>query len=203
MAIPLHKDITTLNAVHDTILSDHYAYRWFTYLIVQKNIFDSLRDSSTAREGYQRMRRLTRFQAAIILVFFLGLIVYSAQLLILFFSITAILIYLYVRTLTEKRKVVAQLGLELVKKDFGEATVGKKTLYQIAEFYSTRVKIPSLVDVVYQFDQIRRNTAVLILITIVLIYPMRLGWDALGLGFFIYFAVVNIVNLNFLYRHLK
>ncbi|OGX08499.1 MAG: hypothetical protein A2Z88_11160 [Omnitrophica WOR_2 bacterium GWA2_47_8] len=202
MAIPFHKNISTLNAIHDTIITDRYAYRWFTYLVVQKALMAYVREQKPFDELYPYLKQLTHIQTVIVMLFLISAV--------LFFSFPYIagailggLAILYVRILNKKRELVAQIASEIIKKDFDAAAIGQKTLFQIAEDYSTRLKIPSLVDTIYRLDQIYRNTVIVILLTVLLIYPMRLGWEALALSCVIYFGVANVINLGFLYRHLK
>ena len=203
MAIPFHKHVTTFGALQDTILNDRYVYRWFFHLLIQPQVRLRIEKQADIEAVYRRLKALVAQQAlwSVLCVAAVGAAFFVRHYACWIAAVVPF--YFYGNTLFQKRQCVAHISLAIIREDFSEEMIGKKTLYQIAEFYSREYAIFSLVDAIYSLDQIYRWTAAGMLIAILFIYPAWYRWEGVALGLAAYFLVVNMTNVQYFYKRIK
>jgi hypothetical protein len=111
------------------------------------------------------------------------------------------LAYLGYKLFIRKRAVVSQISRELLLLDFPGEALTQKTLYQIAEIYSRRYNIPSLVDTIYHWDRILRTAVLVLSVILTIIYPVKF-WQYLLAVLVSFFLLSGMIQRTALYRRL-
>ena len=203
MAIPFHKEITTIDGLKKTIINDFYVYRWFVYLIAQPLVGTRIKEFEDLAGPVHALRRLKYCCWALGTLVIVLLDRAIATKIFLIWGGVAVSIFFLFRTFQEKRKIIAEIGMRLISRDFNPDEIKKTTLFQIGEFYSREYKILSLVDAIYQLDKIYRMTLLLSFVGVCYIVQLEPWWVRyLGMAV-IYFFVRWMVNTPLIYRRIR
>lgn len=203
MTSSLTKILTTPQALERTLNSDGQVYRWFIFLVSQRQVQVDFKEIDGGVQLFLRLRRILAGETFLYLAAVLyGSILFYFQWdlyvlgLIFFLGVLAGLRYL-------KKRCVVPLSLGLIKKDFPAEILSQKTLYQIGEFYSKKYDCPSLVDTIYFVDDISRKVIVAAVVFTVFIYPHFSLGQIFFIPFIFYALAQGILRFNFVYRRLK
>jgi hypothetical protein len=151
---------SNIETIINSIIYDPQVYFWFTLLLRQRPVREELivLDDSLASD-YLKYQRLQGARLVLMLVsgssflFFLM----SNHYLILFTALACV-VGLIISTRRQKH-IIIYLSRRLLLNTFPGDSITCKTLYQVAESYSRIYQIPSMVDVVYQWDCVLRQAA--------------------------------------------
>ena len=201
MAIPLHKAVTSVEAIIASIKTDRYVYRWFSYLIVHPAVKAQLKQSLEMSRFYHDLQRQTCLQVIVYVgqIFFLYYLIIAQQWLALIpiVLLTVLPFYLSHR----KMDLVAKISIQALTKDYSNDQIARMTLFHICEIYSRKLHIPSLVDTIYAMDSALRRTIIWTFVFTVFIYPLAF-WQMLLCLWATYFMIRLIVNLTYFYKRL-
>jgi hypothetical protein len=146
---------------------------WFAYLIQQKSVRNIWQHHPDFRVLYETLMRAVTHERQLWFIFIscLLLVLVSRQ----YFYGGACLIFFYLgyRIHNKKKSCIEQISRQLILDDFTSETLGKKTLYQICEYYASRYHIASLVDFIGFTNDILRKTMVIVTLILWLIYPLN------------------------------
>ena len=164
MPTPFHKDVTTPEALASSINTDHHVLRWFTLLAVQPAIQAREAKDPPTLLLYASLRKIVTEQYVLYAGLWAGLltVLYLRQYHYLWLSLLFIppLFSFHGRL----RKCVQTIGMGIVSKDFDDATLRRKTLYQISEFYGRQYRMPSIVDTIFIWDNMTRLLVIAMII---------------------------------------
>ena len=199
MAIPL----CSIRGLRSTILIDKYVGRWFLHLISQPSFKARAAGLPAIQSAYRAVRRyeiaLWGLAGWSSLFFVLALelknsfLVFPALAGVFFFS----------KTLSAKKRKIADISLYFVEQDFNPETLAQTTLYQIGEIYSERYRIPSLVDAMYHLDKIYRFTLVFSFFLVAYITSINIFILRQVAFVALFFGVALVVNSTLFYRRFR
>lgn len=202
MTVPLQQKVSSIEALASSIETDSQVCRWFTLLVVQPNVKNHLIDKENNSEFYESLKK-SSFIQRILFGFIFLLIIYSFythQYQLLWAGL--VFIYPCIKMHQTSKNSVKEISVFLMKNDFKDEELCQKTLYQIAEIYSRKYDIPSLVDTIFALDNISRKTLIFVFVFTAWIYPLKL-WQIFAATIASYFIIQIIIKTSFVYKHLK
>ena len=201
MAIPLHKAVTSCEAIVDSIKTDQYVSRWFSHLIIQPAVQEQLKSQGDVLKLYQSLARSVAWQAIVYALLIVCVVVFWLTKDMLSIVPFILLSAASLKNIATRKNIVSQISLKVLAQDFPPQELGAMTLFHLGEVYSRKYKIPSLVDTIYSLDKILRRTVIWVFVLTCFIYPLAYTetffWVIAG-----YFTVRLIVNLAFFYKRL-
>ena len=172
MPISFHKQVTTPEALASSIDIDHHVRRWFTLLVVQPAFRNGRDKTPQIQSLYAALRKIVTGQCFLYTLLWgnIGAGMYSGhnQIVGLGLLFTLPLFYLDLQL----KKCVRKISMAALLKDFADADLRQKTLYQISEFYSRQHCFPSIVDNIFTWDNMTRMIVIAITILAAPIIPL-------------------------------
>ena len=199
----LHKDqVSSPEAIKESIKVDWHIFAWFSSLIRDPAIQQSLKNDSAASLNYRSLDETTKWQSVFygtaFMVMVFSMIFDQRLLLSLLLPLWAILAKLE----SAKRSLVSELGIRLIHQDFTAEEITHMTLFQICEAYTKKTGIPSLVKKISGINVILRNALIITFVTTVFIHPLTFLESALCL-LLAYLGVIGVFQFKFFYDRIR
>lgn len=202
MAAHTENTITSMTSLRSSIETDKHVFRWFMYVVTRPAVLTDLIIDKNARELYDRLKRAVSYQR-ILCVFLLCLLLsayFSKKYLILLCS--AVILYVCVNLHLKIKKLIIEISVHLLARDYQPSQFGRQTLYQIGEFYARKYNIKSLVSSMTSVDSIMRRVVFGAWMLLTFIIPLSF-FQFWILIICIYFIAYAIVHLSLIYNRLK
>ena len=195
----LNIPISSTNAIKSTITTDALVFRWFLYLIGQKEArSDLVADSAT----YARLKKAIITQnICLILLLAVSVYIFLTKNFIILCAVAALL-FIYFKLRQGVREHVALLSLKIIAKHFNTDRLRQHTLYQIGERLADHYHVRSLVMSMTSVDAIIRRVILYAFLFVSCVVPFDFlpFW---GMLFAVYWAAHTIVNTAVVYNHLS
>ena len=209
MAFSFHKEVTTPEALANSIETDQHVLRWFTLLVVQPSLRARFDQDPQTQRLYQILKQVV--VAQYLLYLFVGgsffILMYLGHYPYLWLGLLLIFPALYLHQ--RLKYCVRGIGMAIVQRDFDPSLLRQKTLYQISEFYSRKYQIPSIVDNIFAWDNTTRVLVIAGAILagqmipfIVKVYRVHFVLTFLAIIVTSYF-VFNLINTFIIYKYLQ
>jgi hypothetical protein len=202
MAIPHHKDVSSIESIQSSIETDRQVYRWFLMLISCPTIKARLGHTEETMKicAYLRLTILAEIGISMSLCVWIIYLFLSKERALLLVGV--ILLYGLHKVHALNRRYVAKISVDLLNGDFQPPTINTQTLFQVCEHYANRLNIPSLVDTITSQDSIARTTLIYANIFACFIYPMGFWyiWLVILSSFYLMIAVINT---SFIFNKLR
>lgn len=202
MAHIVHKNVSSLEAILSSIETDEQVYRWFSFLVVQSGVRESIFKTNNSQALYDELKKTNFLQGVLYLILFfaLFLILFSKQFPYLLFGL--VFIYPLLKVHNKKKKLIVSLSRNVLTQDFKPDELPQKTLYQIGEIYSRKYNIPSLVDTIYVLDNTSRKAIIFAFVFTAFIYPLKV-WQITVSMILAYLLAQILIKTSIIYKHLK
>lgn len=201
-SIPLSQ-VSSLEAIINSIQFDPQVGRWFSLLIEQPVVQEKLKEANPSiKNDYSALRKIVGLQIFLNIVSLLSLCLYCWSKKYFYLLPLLPLIYSTLKILSQKKILRGQISRQLLVLDFPGDSLPSKSLYQIAETYSRIYQIPSLVDTIYHWDRIFPMALVICYFGINAIWPLQLWQQFLAIAVTMLF-IPAIIKLNIVYKKLK
>ncbi len=186
-----------------TIQTDPLAYRWFAFLIMQPAVISQLSLENENAVLYKNLKKTVLKQKLLHLILFFVLMAGTIAQQYALYTLSFFFFYPNWKFSHSKRHLVSQISMKIINRDFTEPNLKKSTFFQICEKYSRDYSVPSFVDKTYISDKILRYTALVTIITLILIRPVPSVLFFFIAFFCVYILIRIILNTDFFYRVLK
>lgn len=202
MNSPAQEQISSLDAIVNSIENDGHVYNWFAFMVTRPEVRSRFQSRDEIQRLYRRLQKATFWQNLIYIIFFcIGLwIILFKQIHVAWIAI--LVLYPFWKLYQEKTACVKNISHHILSEDFEPEELFQKTLYQVCEIYSRKLDIPSLVDAIYAIDKTSRKTILFIIVFVCFVYPLGVLRGGLLL-FLIYRTVFTVANMPFIYKRLK
>ncbi len=191
--------VSSIESITATIENDSDTFHWFSYVICQPAVISRLSAQADIKIAYQLFKKTMlqqRLTAVTLLIFLLVIVCLQKY---KYFWLAFLFIYPLIKLNQAKKGCVVEISRRLLLEDFAESVLCQKTLYQIAEEYSRRLEIPSLVDSIYFRDRFLRRSILVGLVGGVLIFTFS-PLQALLIVGGSFFIVCVFLNSHLFYR---
>jgi len=196
--------INNITAIKNSLKTDRYVFRWFTNLILRPRIRERLKCIDNVDELYKNLRaNLFKQRISFIFLLLLALFFIAADQ-FMYVIIGLLFLSLYILYRRRTNDFIVQISSILLSEDFAKKDKRIISLYQITEFYGSKYKVPSLIDVLNALDNIGMVALFTGAILIRIISPVKI--PALNRFLLIgamFAAAYFIANLPFFYNRLK
>lgn len=139
--------VSSREAFANTLKSDYQVNRWFLYIIQQPEASEELRKIKEAEKSLSKLKTLVLIQQINFLAAALWMIwaMFSSN---KWLSVSGFIVLTAGLFMISKMKtrLVQEVGLYMLQRDFPEKSIEKYTLYEVGEFYSRKYKITALID---------------------------------------------------------
>jgi len=185
-----YTQISTKEALIDTIDQDLHTYHWFSFLVSLPKIKNQLAASPKANAAYQKLSQLLLWQWLLIPLF-LGILclTFVTQKIIFLWGMIPLLFFRY-KIHTGKKHSIIEISSHLLSADFDQEKLAHLSLYQIGETYSRQHGIPSIIDVLYYFERMIFTVCITAFIFVFPIFHLAI-WE----GFLIIAACCSLTYL--------
>ena len=186
--------ITTPQALSNTIKNDSYVLWWFASLIVQPKLraYLNQKQDSNIRLQYQRLARILLLRAlGYFILLCLGYQAISTRQWWLAGFLPA-MIWIFFLIKKTFSQTIEKISSKLIEKDFPHPLLNQKTIFQIGEFYSRRYQVPSLVDNITSMDNAGRLLVFVGLLTLQQLVPILTNFPQ----FNIVISLIIVVTLS-------
>lgn len=202
MAIPFHKNVSSIEALHSSIEYDAQVCRWFQRYLSHPTLQTCISKSANLHKQYNILKNLQRYTCGllfVILAVVATVLVTKQQLL----SLTILPMIWGIYKLTAlRRKQTADICCAILLEDKPNIQFESKTLFQICEIYGKDLNIPTLVDTITSQDAIMRRTFIFACVTTCFIYPFGF-WDNWVIIIGSYALIQTLVNTPLVFDRLK
>ncbi len=194
--------ITSIKALLSTIKIDGQVRRWFSYLILQKEVRGELSVDRLVQSLYRKIDTISFLERIVYFLLLAGIIAIvfteNSQYSFLIMIPVSVAIFLSIR----RKELIVRVCSALFKRDFTQALFAQKTLYQIGEFYGKKYSTVSLVDAMTSFNVIIRRAVLLTLVFVIFIYKFSF-WQTWGLIIAAYCGSYGVMSMTFVYKRIK
>lgn len=202
MAIPFHKNVSSIEALHSSIEYDAQVCRWFQRYLSHPQLQKRLSSSLGFQKQYINLKKLEMFTGLLlcIILAIIATVLVSKQQLLLLAVIPTIGGVIKLNSL--RRKQTADICRDLLLQDKESLRIESKTLFQICEIYGRNLNIPTLVDTITAQDAIMRKTFLYACVVTCFIYPFGF-WDNWVNIIGSYALIQTFVNTPLVFDRLK
>lgn len=203
MSQPIDPSFSSKKSLLRTIKNDNIVYYWFSLLLLNKSIKDSLSHNKAVSCFYKEF--IASLYSRFILVSFFTIFLsamffydYSK----LHWIVLFLTIVLYIAAHKRGFKAFCNIFEEFIGQNFNSDCLKQKTLYQIGEFYGNKYQIPTLVETLHFNIKTYTSFFAVSFIFWVFIYPINTFVTCLGI-----LTSMLIIRIYFntfsLLKHLK
>lgn len=197
-------NISSFDAIINSITFDSEVCRWFTFLVTQPGLAAELQAEKGIPPLYQKLKSVFRKQRILLIA------LTAAASASLFFpprwavlSLLSVLSFYWAYLEQVKKKCVTAISASLIRRDYSADTLLQTTLYQLGEHYSRKYRIPSLVDKIFRANQILKFAVIFFLLFILATGIETTEWKIVAIVFLYYYAVVYGLRTDTVYRRLR
>ena len=193
--------ITSQKALLSTIQTDAQVYRWFLFLILQKNVREEFGEQEELKSIYSKIELFLKLEKFIYLLFLcvlVGIGIWGVK-----------YVYLIVIVIGGKeflsfqnKKNVCTVCEKLIDRDFKQFDFEHKTLFQIGEWYKCKYNIFSLLEAIMFVSSFERKVMLYVIVFATFIIPLNF-WYSVGVFLMAYFIASNTVKMDFFYNQIK
>ncbi|MEI6437768.1 MAG: hypothetical protein WCO69_03345 [Candidatus Omnitrophota bacterium] len=193
-------NLLTPKMIFSTVMCDERTCLWFRRLLLQPMVVERLKGSPVAGSGMGQYRLHTGLTAAVLVLaaglFLTGIFFFHGHV-IIWAAIAAVAVIGSVPLMIRARRGLAALAVDLYTLD-QEAIPAGATLYQLGEFYARKYGGPSLVQVIWVWDQVLRDALLLLFVMTLGVYflPAWLSFFLIAGGCGVVACVVKVVLLK-------
>lgn len=189
--------ITSPAAIKSTIETDNHVFRWFLFLIGQKDVKKEFIERTKDGKIYTRLKLLLIIQWLCSLFLMVSLIymLMTRQIIIAGALVLALLIHFMVEQ--DARRKVSAMSLKIIAWHFDGNVLGRNSLYQIGEKLANQYHVRSLVLSMVSVDEIIRKTLLYAIIFVSFIFPMEemISWGIIITAYWLANVIINIAGV--------
>lgn len=202
MAIPFHKNVSSIEALHSSIEYDAQVCRWFQRYLSHPTLQARIAKSSNLKKQYTILKNWERY-TCILLMIILATAATALMTKQHYLSLIIIpLIWAICKMTEQRRKQTADICCALLLEDKPLIQFESKTLFQLCEIYGKELNMPTLVDTITSQDAIMRRTFIFACVTTCFIYPFGF-WDNWVIIIGSYVLIQTLVNTPLVFDRLK
>ena len=198
------ENVSSFEAILNSIKYDPEVCRWFEFFVTQPAVMEELfSDPSMGRE-YRVVKDAILKQRILFAAAMISILLVMIFQVMWVFLVVPVVVYFWIRLKKLKTKSVAAISEALISRDYSPKEIlSNITLYQLCEQYSKKYGIASLVDKIYCFDQVKRRSVIVFLMIVIGIWTVAFSWKA-ALAMLCYYELIKAAAMTAaVYRHLR
>ncbi len=204
MTASYQENVSSFNAIINSIKFDAEVCRWFEFLVSQPAVWAQLSSAPQMERAYRDIKEAIFKQR--VLLGAAALSVPAAIVLKIFWVVlvTPAIMYFWVRLQKLKARAVVAVSETLISRDYSPKEIlANITLYQLSEQYAKKYGIASLVDKIYCFDRVKRYSIFVFLVIVIGIWTVAFSWKAAVVMLCYYELVKALLMTAVVYRRLR
>ncbi|HSA30965.1 MAG TPA: hypothetical protein P5160_04095 [Candidatus Omnitrophota bacterium] len=198
------EQVSSFEAIINSIKHDAEVCRWFEFLVTHPAVRQEISSGDRMGRAYRDIEASTVKQRTLF-----ALAVLSAVAVAVFktwwpFLAVPLILFFWFRSQDIKNKAVLSLSEILIRRDYAPVKIlSKISLYHLAEEYSQKYGIASLVDKIYCFDRVKRYAIFIFFVLSFVIWVGAFSWKIV-LALVCYYELIKAALMTTaVYRRLQ
>lgn len=204
MTASYQENVSSFNAIINSIKFDAEVCRWFEFFVTQPAVMEELSSDLSMGREYRVIKDAVLKQRILFASAMISILLVMIFKVMWVFLAVPVVVCLWGRLKKLKTKSVAAISETLISRDYSpKESLSNITLYQLCEQYSKKYGIASLVDKIYCFSQVKRRSVIVFLMIAIGIWTVGFSWKAVVVMLCYYELIKATVMTATVYRHLR
>ncbi len=204
MTASYQENVSSFDAIINSIKYDIEVCRWFEFFVTQPAIAAELQSDAQMAQAYGDLQKAVFKQRVVLALALISVLAISFLKTYWAFLMIPAVLYYGIRFQGQKKDCVVEISKKVISRDYAPVdSLSSITLFQLSEQYAKKYGIASLVDKIYCVDQVKRYSVLVFLVVVMAVWTVAFSWKA-ALAMICYYHLIRAGLMTaVVYRHLR